>query len=88
MVQQAFTLASGMSSITQNSMDQPANDYVSNGKAHQLSAQSSIQYTDDSQSMGSFFNDQQSARVKVSFIMFFLQNMNLLPHLGYRIPQV
>lgn len=70
MVQQAFTLASGMSSLTQNSMDKslpPANEYVGNGKPHQLSAQSSIQYTDDSQSMGSFFNDQQSSRMKVNF---------------------
>ncbi len=68
MVQQAFSLASGMSSLSQNPIDQPANDCVGNGKAHQLSAQSSIQYTDDSQSMGSFFNDQQSVRVKVFFI--------------------
>jgi len=63
MVQQAFIVANGMNSLAQNSIDlplPPSNDYVGNGKPHQLSAQSSLQHTDDSQSLGSFFNDQQT----------------------------
>ena len=59
MVQQAFTLASRMNSITGEANEGRITDLIPNGKPP-LSAQSSLQYTDDSQSINSFFPDQQT----------------------------
>ena len=73
MVQQAFHLASGMNSIGPEMNDPRAmSDLIPNGKP-QLSAQSSLQYTDDSQSINSFFPDQQSLtkqRVRILIYLF------------------
>jgi hypothetical protein len=78
MVQQAFHLASGMNSISPELNDPRASiDLIPNGKP-QLSAQSSLQYTDDTQSINSFFPDQQSLtkqRVRFYFILKYKLNI-------------
>ena len=80
MVQQAFHLASGMNSISPELNDPRASidlNLIPNGKP-QLSAQSSLQYTDDTQSINSFFPDQQSlTKQRVRFYFILKYNFNI-----------
>ena len=81
MVQQAFNLASGMNSMHPENPDSRMSDFIPNGKPT-LSAQSSLQYTDDNMSINSFFPEQQNLpkqRVSHQLLQFyFIRDFNNL----------